>query len=104
MARPLVGAATHDQACCMGNQLWPRPFKGAIGCCQGQPIGVAAARGHGRLQPVHRGSSRSGDRHLPYRKGLSPVAIPTTSKGGDADRRGGRPLVGRRLVGKGHCR
>ncbi|RRT31669.1 hypothetical protein B296_00056806 [Ensete ventricosum] len=38
----------------------------------------------------------------PARKGLSPVASPTASKGSDAGRKGGHPLAGRLPTARGH--
>ncbi|RWW48581.1 hypothetical protein BHE74_00045330 [Ensete ventricosum] len=56
------------------------------------------ARG-GRLRPA-----RKGDRQRLARKGLPPAASPAASRGGDAGRRCGHPLVGRLQAAKGSRR
>ncbi|RZS25845.1 hypothetical protein BHM03_00059107, partial [Ensete ventricosum] len=77
MARPPVGVADHSLATCKG-----RPPAGTVGF--GQPAGAVGSGQHVRAS-----------RQRPARKGLSPAASPTTSRGGGAGRRGGRPLAGR---------
>ncbi|RWV79568.1 hypothetical protein GW17_00059274 [Ensete ventricosum] len=57
------------------------------------PVGRSVARG---------GSSRP--QAWPACKGLPPVASPAASKGGGASCRGGCPLAGRLLAGKGSHR
>ncbi|RWW19814.1 hypothetical protein GW17_00016104 [Ensete ventricosum] len=101
---PHVGPATHGQAAakapCKGaGRLWPGPaHKEGRRRSQGQqPAGAATARWHTRLQR----DARKGGRLQGARKGLSLAANPTTSRGGGADRRGGRPLAGWLSAGKG---
>ncbi|RRT51833.1 hypothetical protein B296_00004803 [Ensete ventricosum] len=58
----------------------------------------AATREHGRLRPTRKGQ--------PAAASLQGVAArgPAASRGGDANRRGGRPLVGRLPTAKGNRR
>ncbi|RRT35847.1 hypothetical protein B296_00040496 [Ensete ventricosum] len=68
----------------------PRPpTRGRLAVARVSPKGRPAAL-TGRLQGA--------------RKGLPPAASPIASRGDDTRRRGGRPLVGRLLVGKGSRR
>ncbi|RWV98297.1 hypothetical protein GW17_00038868, partial [Ensete ventricosum] len=98
MATPLAGVASHGQPPCRGGWLRPRPSVVAIACkrrlCRPRPgrkRRLPATRPHGAVasgQPVR------ANRQWPARKGLSPVASPTASKGSGAGRKGGRPLAG----------
>ncbi|RZR92381.1 hypothetical protein BHM03_00020684, partial [Ensete ventricosum] len=58
------------------------------------------ARGHTRLQH----DACKGGRLQGARKGLSPAASPTASKGGGTGRKGGRPLAEWLSAGKGSRR
>ncbi|RZS21782.1 hypothetical protein BHM03_00054462, partial [Ensete ventricosum] len=96
MDRPVVGAATHGQADCRGR-------RSAVGLPQGATVNGQPARA---------------SHQWPARKGLSPEASPTVSRGSacrgssrggathrsDAGRRGGGPLAKRLLAGKGSRR
>ncbi|RZS22823.1 hypothetical protein BHM03_00055648 [Ensete ventricosum] len=89
--RPLAGVVGHGLATCKGrpiaakapllrgDMLWPGPLQGAVARRGSSPQG-AATREHNRLRLA--------------RKGLPPTDSPAASRGGSADRRGGRPLAG----------
>ncbi|RZS25497.1 hypothetical protein BHM03_00058702 [Ensete ventricosum] len=70
----------------------------------------SSLHGHDWLRPTRRGDNcpqaqSLGARHpqgRPIAEGRPLVASPATSRGDGASRRGGRPLVGRLPVGKGH--
>ncbi|RWV88874.1 hypothetical protein GW17_00049009 [Ensete ventricosum] len=104
MARPSIGVVGHGQAPCRGSRprpshlqggswLWPRP-PGAVGCCQCQPAGGAAAREHNHLQ---RGA-RKGDRlqgtckeqlSVVIPQGAAPAAKAVASRGSGAGGKSG---------------
>ncbi|RRT33617.1 hypothetical protein B296_00050088 [Ensete ventricosum] len=96
--RPLAGAATHGQVGCKGSRLRPRlPARERLDAHRRSPAGATATRGHGQLWPAHRGDQLQGTR-----KGLPPAASPTVSRGGDAGRKGNRPLAGWLPTSKGN--
>ncbi|RWV94094.1 hypothetical protein BHE74_00039191 [Ensete ventricosum] len=94
------GVASHGQPLCRADQ--PRPTLIQSQPPTASPQGAATCRGgtcgHAMLPPARRVDSRW---QCGARKGLPPTASPTASKGDDAGRRGGHPLVGRLPVGKG---
>ncbi|RZS24962.1 hypothetical protein BHM03_00058097 [Ensete ventricosum] len=73
------------------------PCKRATGCGQGQPEREAddtcGQKRHPRGQQPPAGTVGYGQPAGGARKGLSPVASPIANRGGDASRRGGRPLA-----------
>ncbi|RZS24785.1 hypothetical protein BHM03_00057894 [Ensete ventricosum] len=90
-ARAPAGAAGYGLATCKG---WPAtakaPLQGGDRLQPRPPCKGAATRRHGRLRLA--------------RKGLSLTASPVANRGGDAGRRGGRPLAGWLLTAKGSRR
>ncbi|RRT32749.1 hypothetical protein B296_00050223 [Ensete ventricosum] len=68
-----------------------RPPTGTV--VYGQPAGAIVS-----------GQPTRASRQRPTRKGLSPVASPTTSRGGDVGHKGGHPLAGPLSTAKGNRR
>ncbi|RZR83068.1 hypothetical protein BHM03_00009616 [Ensete ventricosum] len=97
MSRPLARAATYGQAGCRGNRLRPRPLtRGRLDATraslQGLSLIESAAR---RRSPIETATHK----RLPV--GAAATRGTTANRGGDAGRRGGRPLAGQLSTGKG---
>ncbi|RZR93701.1 hypothetical protein BHM03_00022256 [Ensete ventricosum] len=102
-ASPHAGPTTHGQGTLQGGG-WLRPGlarKGGQRRPQGAtPTGRSATCWHSHLQR----DACNGGRLLGARNGLLPAANTAVSRGGDASRKGGRPLTGRLPAGKGSRR
>ncbi|RWV79389.1 hypothetical protein GW17_00059484 [Ensete ventricosum] len=82
------GVAGHGQTLCKGGRPRPHPLHGWL--TMAIPLAVA------------RGQATRGGRQWPTRKGQPAATSPIASKGGGADRKGGRPSAGRLSAARGH--
>ncbi|RZS14446.1 hypothetical protein BHM03_00046134 [Ensete ventricosum] len=95
----LRGRGGHMHAVCM--QRWlptARPLAGAAG------QGLATCKRRPPASTVGCDQPARASQQQPAYKGLPPAASPVASRGGDAGRRGGRPLAGRLSATKGNRR